>query len=586
MNLVGPRRRSSRRSARARSPPRPSSSASSASCAAARRSRSRRPSRAARGVGTGTRRSAGVYVEGLDDVMVHLAKCCSPVPGRPDHGLRDPGPRRLGAPHRLLERDRARERVAPPPRRGRVGRVEHNSFRVTLDVRAFDRARLLADVSSAMAESHLNIVAAHTVDVAGPRRQDDLRGRARRPVAPRERAHPAEARRRRLRRVPPAPGPRAGERGGGPRRRDGAAAQPEGHPRRAAARRRRAGRRSSRAFATLAERHGFGLAHTPMFEDARVFRRGIGEASEVVGKEMYEFEDRGGRHLALRPEGTAPIVRAFVQHRPPVPWRVWYVTPAFRYEQRPGGPVPPAPPARRRGARHRGPRRRRRGDRARPRLLRATSGSPAFALRLNSLGDRDLSPRVPRGAARVPRAVAAELCDEHRDDVARATRCASSTASASACRDGDRRDAPPLRDAALRAVRGALRPRAARASTRRGVALDRDDRLVRGLDYYTRTTFEFAGTVARVGERRDRRRRPLRPARRGARRPADAGHRLRQRDRAAPARLRRRGRLRRRRRSSPRSSSSTSPAARPPATSSSRCAARASAPSAPTTAAR
>ena len=87
------------------------------------------------------------------------------------------------------------------------------------------------------------------------------------------------------------------------------------------------------AFTSLVERAGYGLAHTPTFEDVRVFRRGIGEGSDVVGKEMYEFEDRGGRTLALRPEGTAPIVRAFVQHRPPLPWKAWYATPAFRYER-------------------------------------------------------------------------------------------------------------------------------------------------------------------------------------------------------------------------------------------------------------
>jgi histidyl-tRNA synthetase len=48
---------------------------------------------------------------------------------------------------------------------------------------------------------------------------------------------------------------------------------------------------------------------------------------------MYDFEDKGGRRIALRPEGTAPVVRAFVQHRPPVPWKVWYVAPHFRYER-------------------------------------------------------------------------------------------------------------------------------------------------------------------------------------------------------------------------------------------------------------
>src|ERR1700722_12295382 len=72
-------------------------------------------------------------------------------------------------------------------------------------------------------------------------------------------------------------------------------------------------------FAAQVEAAGYGLAHTPIFEDVRVFRRGIGEDSDVVGKEMYEFVDRGGRTLALRPEGTGPVVGAFVHPRPPPP---------------------------------------------------------------------------------------------------------------------------------------------------------------------------------------------------------------------------------------------------------------------------
>ncbi|HLM97381.1 MAG TPA: ATP phosphoribosyltransferase regulatory subunit, partial [Acidimicrobiales bacterium] len=86
-------------------------------------------------------------------------------------------------------------------------------------------------------------------------------------------------------------------------------------------------------FARRAQLGGFGLVLNPMFEDAQLFRRGIGDESDVVRKEMYEFADRGGRDVALRPEGTASVVRAFVQHRPPVPWKAWYVTPAFRYER-------------------------------------------------------------------------------------------------------------------------------------------------------------------------------------------------------------------------------------------------------------
>ncbi|HEX6238056.1 MAG TPA: histidine--tRNA ligase [Acidimicrobiales bacterium] len=86
------------------------------------------------------------------------------------------------------------------------------------------------------------------------------------------------------------------------------------------------------AFAGVAERAGYGLVHGPLFEDIEVFAR-LGTGTEVVSKEMYDFHDKGGRHLALRPEATASVTRAFVQHRPPTPWKVWCVTPAFRYER-------------------------------------------------------------------------------------------------------------------------------------------------------------------------------------------------------------------------------------------------------------
>jgi len=77
---------------------------------------------------------------------------------------------------------------------------------------------------------------------------------------------------------------------------------------------------------------GYGLVQSPMFEDVAVFQR-VGESTDVVAKEMYDFEDKGGRHLALRPEGTASVCRAFAQHRPTTPWKVWYAAPTFRYER-------------------------------------------------------------------------------------------------------------------------------------------------------------------------------------------------------------------------------------------------------------
>ncbi|MGQ0431427.1 MAG: histidine--tRNA ligase [Microthrixaceae bacterium] len=85
-------------------------------------------------------------------------------------------------------------------------------------------------------------------------------------------------------------------------------------------------------FAALAGRYGYGLIQSPMFEDIGVFQR-IGEGTDVVAKEMYDFHDKGDRHVALRPEGTASVARAFVEHHPDTPWKVWYATPAFRYER-------------------------------------------------------------------------------------------------------------------------------------------------------------------------------------------------------------------------------------------------------------
>jgi len=86
------------------------------------------------------------------------------------------------------------------------------------------------------------------------------------------------------------------------------------------------------AFADRAARSAYGLVITPVFEHVEVFQR-VGAGTDVVRKEMYELTDRGDRRLALRPEGTAPVVRAYVQHRPTPPWKVWYLAPNFRYER-------------------------------------------------------------------------------------------------------------------------------------------------------------------------------------------------------------------------------------------------------------
>lgn len=86
------------------------------------------------------------------------------------------------------------------------------------------------------------------------------------------------------------------------------------------------------AFASTVALAGYSEVVPPLVEELDVFRR-VGEATDVVTKEMYDFEDRDGTRIALRPEMTAGVVRAFVQHRPQVPWKVWYAGTNFRHER-------------------------------------------------------------------------------------------------------------------------------------------------------------------------------------------------------------------------------------------------------------
>ena len=90
------------------------------------------------------------------------------------------------------------------------------------------------------------------------------------------------------------------------------------------------------AFERLIRGAGFGLIETPVFEDTALFERGVGRSTDIVRKEMFTFEDKGGRSLTLRPEGTAPICRAYVEHgmsRLPQPVRLAYSGPFFRHER-------------------------------------------------------------------------------------------------------------------------------------------------------------------------------------------------------------------------------------------------------------
>jgi histidyl-tRNA synthetase len=88
-----------------------------------------------------------------------------------------------------------------------------------------------------------------------------------------------------------------------------------------------------REFDTLAERYGYELVMTPIFEATDLFARGVGETTEVVEKQMFTFEDKGGRSMTLRPEATAPVVRAYLNAGSPGVAKYAYSGPMFRYEQ-------------------------------------------------------------------------------------------------------------------------------------------------------------------------------------------------------------------------------------------------------------
>ncbi len=87
---------------------------------------------------------------------------------------------------------------------------------------------------------------------------------------------------------------------------------------------------------TIAKRYGYGYIETPILEQTALFKRSVGESSDIVGKEMYQFTDKGGNDVCLRPEGTAGVVRAFVSSkldRQPLKYKFYYYGPMFRYER-------------------------------------------------------------------------------------------------------------------------------------------------------------------------------------------------------------------------------------------------------------
>ena len=239
-------------------------------------------------------------------------------------------------------------------------------------------------------------------------------------------------------------------------------------------------------FAGHAGRAGYGLVVSPVFEDVGVFER-VGEATDVVRKEMYDFEDKGGRRLALRPEGTASVVRAWVQHRPTLPFKAWYAAPSFRYER---------PQAGRYRQHHQ------LGVEALgtedPDLdvevialawgLYHDVGLRQVTLLLNSLGDAKCRPAYLDALRAYLMDHRDELCDEHKARIeenplrvldCKREPCIQVTA-----------DAPHMVDYLCDEC-AAHFSRVQHGLSELSIHFELEPRLVRGLDYYTRTTFEF-----------------------------------------------------------------------------------------------
>jgi histidyl-tRNA synthetase len=240
-------------------------------------------------------------------------------------------------------------------------------------------------------------------------------------------------------------------------------------------------------FALLVEGAGYGLAITPLIEHVGIFHRGIGEASEVVGKEMYVFEDRDGQVMALRPEGTAPIVRSFVQQHPTPPWKTWYVAPSFRHENPQQGRYRQHFQL---GVEALGP------SDADLDVEVVALAHDFFAgldlrdveLKVHSMGDGTCKPGYVALLRDFLAARADQLCDAHRQSYAtnplRVLDCKND-----ACRRATE-DAPHFIDYLCEPCTEHFnRVRAGLEAL--GVPFVIDHRLVRGFDYYTRTTFEF-----------------------------------------------------------------------------------------------
>lgn len=242
--------------------------------------------------------------------------------------------------------------------------------------------------------------------------------------------------------------------------------------------------------APLLERGGYRRIETPIFEETALFERGVGESTDVVRKEMYSFHDQGGRSLTLRPEGTASICRAYVEHgmhKLPAPVKLWYHGPFFRQEAPQAGRFRQFSQI---GAEALG------SDS--PLVdaesivlldsLLAAAGVPGLRLRVASLGSHEQRLEYSERLKAYLRANESGLSGDvvERIDLNPLRAFDSKDPGTQKVVQG----APRLIDAISNEDREHFEA-VLRLLDAAGVAYEVDSSLVRGLDYYTRTVFEF-----------------------------------------------------------------------------------------------
>ncbi len=251
-------------------------------------------------------------------------------------------------------------------------------------------------------------------------------------------------------------------------------------------------------------RCGYSEVRTPLLEDTSLFLRGVGEDTDVVGKQMYTFEDKGGRQLALRPEGTAGAARAFIEHavlnqEPVTHW--YYIEPMFRYERMKAGRYRQFWQI---GAEAFGAREPAQDVEMMDlvvQLLEAVELKDV-TLHVNSLGDDACRPKYQEALVGYFTSREAELCEDCRrrlkTNPLRILDCKNEGCQAIAAQ------APSVLDFLCDPCRGHFDD-VKRKLDLLGTRYVVDPRIVRGLDYYTRTAFEFIasspvlGTASTVG---------------------------------------------------------------------------------------